>query len=90
MPIYEYHCRQCASEFELIVLPASPAPACPSCQSPDVDRLLSGFAVSSSGIRESNIQAARRKYANSSQVRDKKVADVEYFKKERDAHGPPE
>jgi putative FmdB family regulatory protein len=88
MPIYEYQCRQCASEFELIILPASPAPACPSCQSPDVEQLLSGFAVSSSGIRESNIQAARRKHASSSQVRDKKVADVEYIKKERDEHGP--
>ena len=88
MPIYEYQCRQCASEFELIVLPASPAPACPACQSQDLEQLLSGFAVSSSDIRQSNINAARRKHASSGNLRDQKVAEAEYIKKERDEHGP--
>jgi putative FmdB family regulatory protein len=87
MPIYEYQCRNCAHEFELLILKGSPAPACPSCQSEDIEQLLSGFAVSSEGISQSRLQAARRKHANSSQVRDKKVAEAEYVKKEREEHG---
>ena len=87
MPIYEYHCRQCANEFELLVLKGSPAPACPSCQSEDIEQLLSGFAVSSEGISKGRLQAARRKLANSKETKDQKVAQAEYFKKEQQEHG---
>ena len=87
MPIYEYQCRQCAKEFEMLVLRDSPVPACPSCQSQDIEQLLSGFAVSSDGISNARLNAARRKLAGSSQVKDQKVAEVEYFKKEREEHG---
>jgi putative FmdB family regulatory protein len=87
MPIYEYHCRQCANEFELLILKGSPSPACPACRSQDIEQLLSGFAVSSDGISKARLATARRKLANSSQVKDQKVAEVEYFKKEREEHG---
>lgn len=87
MPIYEYLCRQCAHEFELLVLKGSEAPACPSCRSGDLEQLLSGFAVSSEGISQSRLKAARRKLAASSQVKDQKVAEAEYFKKEKEEHG---
>jgi putative FmdB family regulatory protein len=86
MPIYEYQCRQCANEFELLILKGSPAPACPTCQSEDIEQLLSGFAVSSEGISKGRLQAARRKLAGSSQVRDQKVAEKEYFEKEHKEH----
>jgi putative FmdB family regulatory protein len=87
MPIYEYHCRQCANEFELLVLRGSPEAACPACQSQDIEQLLSGFAVSSEGISQARLKAARRKLANSSRVKDQKVAEAEYMKKEREEHG---
>jgi putative FmdB family regulatory protein len=87
MPIYEYQCRQCANEFELLVLKGSPVPACPACQSQDIEQLLSGFAVSSEGISKARLSAARRKLASSGQVKDQKVAEAEYFKKEREEHG---
>ena len=87
MPIYEYRCRGCANEFELLVLKGSPVPVCPSCRSEDIEQLLSGFAVSSKGISKGRLQAARRKLAGSSQVKDQKVAEAEYFKKEREEHG---
>ena len=87
MPIYEYHCRQCANEFELLVLRTSPVPACPSCQSQDIEQLLSGFAVSSDDISKARVKKARRQLANSSQVRDQKVAEKEYFQKEHQEHG---
>jgi len=86
MPIYEYQCHQCANEFELLLLPASPVPACPACQSQDIEQLLSGFAVSSSGISKARLQTARRKMATSKQTRDEKVAQTEYYKKEHEEH----
>ncbi len=49
--------------------------------------MLSGFAVSSEGISQSRLKAARRKLAASSQVKDQKVAEAEYFKKEKEEHG---
>lgn len=87
MPIYEYQCRQCANEFELLVLKNSPVPACPSCQSQDIEQLISGFAFSSDGISKERLKSARRRLANSKDTRDQKVAQVEYFKKEREEHG---
>jgi putative FmdB family regulatory protein len=87
MPIYEYRCRHCGGEFELLVLRTSPVPACPSCESRDIEQLLSGFAVSSDGIRQAHIDKARRAHKASGQRRDEQVAAVEYEKKEREEHG---
>lgn len=87
MPIYDYRCRQCAHEFEFLVLRTSPVPACPSCESQNLEQLLSGFAVSSEGTRQTSIDKFRRSYKASSQRRDEQVAAVEYEKKEREEHG---
>ena len=85
MPIYDYACRRCGEKFELLVLAAT-VEECPSCQSQDLERLLSsGFAVSSESTRQSHLQAARRKHATSSDYRDKKVAEAEEIKE----HSPP-
>lgn len=86
MPIYEYQCRKCANEFELLVLKGSATPACPSCQSEDLEQLLSGFAVTSEGISKQRLKTARRQLAGSSQVKDQKVAQTEYFQKEQKEH----
>ena len=83
MPIYEYQCRCCAKEFEMLVLPSTVV-ACPSCQSQELNPLLSGFAVSSDGIRQANAQAARQAAANSSAYRDRKAAEAAYVKKHAD------
>ena len=49
MPIYEYECRGCRSRFEKIVQgPTVTTPSCPSCNSIELDRLLSTFAVGTS------------------------------------------
>ena len=45
MPLYEYICKECSHHFELIVQGSS-VPACPTCQSPDLEKQLSAFAVS--------------------------------------------
>lgn len=78
MPLYEYLCRGCGNEFELLVRAADPAPTCPSCNASDLERLLSGFAVSSAGIRDANVRAAKKKAAADPARRDKRIADQEY------------
>jgi putative FmdB family regulatory protein len=61
MPIYEYHCNACGNEFETLVLPHKPAePACPKCQSTNLEKLLSGFAPSTAGIRQANALKSRK------------------------------
>lgn len=46
MPLYEYACRSCEQEFELLVRGSEP-PACPACRSQELDRRLSVFAAHS-------------------------------------------
>ena len=48
MPLYEYGCRACEHEFEVLVR-ASEAPECPQCHSTDLERRLSVFAARSQG-----------------------------------------
>ncbi len=76
MPIYDYRCRDCGHQFELLVLGSTVA-ACPSCQSRELEQLIAGFAVSSESSRQSNLQAARRKFATSANYRDQKIAEAE-------------
>ena len=42
MPIYEYHCPTCGSNFEKFVS-SQVAVACPACASPEVKRTMSVF-----------------------------------------------
>ncbi|MCC2670756.1 MAG: uncharacterized protein K0Q72_3227 [Armatimonadetes bacterium] len=46
MPIFEYVCKSCEHRFEALVR-SGKLPACPSCQSDELSRQLSVFAMSS-------------------------------------------
>lgn len=48
MPLFEYHCKKCAAQFELLVM-GSTTPTCPSCHSTKLEKMLSTFAVSTNG-----------------------------------------
>jgi putative FmdB family regulatory protein len=74
MPLYEYQCRSCAHEFELLVRSAT-EPACPACGSADLERCLSMFGVTTPSSRQASLSRARQdmKKAN----RDKAVAERE-------------
>ncbi len=48
MPLFEYRCRDCGKRFEEFVLGDAKA-KCPSCEGRKLEKLLSVFAVSSSG-----------------------------------------
>jgi putative FmdB family regulatory protein len=54
MPIYEYRCKECGVRYERIVFSMSaPAPACPNCQSEEVEKLISvpgGMSGGDSGV----------------------------------------
>jgi putative FmdB family regulatory protein len=87
MPIFDYRCRGCGHQFELLVLKGTVA-ACPSCNGQDLEQLLSGFAVSTEAIRTANIQAAKRQYANSKDYKDRKVAEAEEIKEHAQEYMP--
>ena len=76
MPIYDYQCRACGNEFELLVLKGGVA-ECPACQSQDLEQLLSGFAVSTEAMTRARVKAARHQYNTSSNYKDKKIAEAE-------------
>ena len=76
MPIYEYECRACRNQFELLVLPGT-APACPTCRGVDLEKLLSISSVSSDGTRQRNLGLARQ--AAKKIQRDKAHAEHEAY-----------
>ena len=51
MPLYEYSCRDCESQFELLVR-GSEQPHCPECESERLERLLSAPAAHTTSSRE--------------------------------------
>lgn len=51
MPIYEYTCNDCGSEFELLIR-GEEKPACPSCGQARLTRALSVPAAHTSGSKE--------------------------------------
>jgi putative FmdB family regulatory protein len=80
MPIYEYECRDCSHRFEVIVR-VNTSTVCPSCQSANLDRLISSFAVDAPGTRSKSLSAIQKTNAKISN--DKAWADFEYDKKHR-------
>ena len=74
MPLFEYVCSECKHEFEALVRPPE-MPTCAHCQSTDLERLLSLFAVSSDSTRQASLSKARK--ANKKVLRDNAIADQE-------------
>ena len=57
MPIYEYACQTCGHEFEALVR-SDTVPACPGCQSPELDKRLSVFATAASAPERASAMAS--------------------------------
>ena len=62
MPIFDFRCKGCGHDFEALVRHHD-APACPSCRSHDLERLLSSFAVSSAEKTQAAAATSRKKAA---------------------------
>ena len=80
MPIFEYTCRVCQRQFELIIRGGDVA-QCPGCGGNDLERLVSLFAVDSPASRSLALNAARRR--NAKTTLEKAHADSEYERKHR-------
>jgi len=61
MPMFEYACKNCAKEFEVLVRPNGDAPACPACQSTELDKLISIPAVKSETTHALALGAAKKR-----------------------------
>jgi putative FmdB family regulatory protein len=83
MPIHDFRCRSCGHEFEGLSRPQDPPVQCPSCKSADLEKLLSGFAVSSAESRAASALGSRKRQVRAN--KDKVVADEEY-RKEHEGH----
>ena len=58
MPIYEYRCSKCETEFECLVLGSGDDIACPDCQNDGVERLMSACSYKSSGSYSSSASSS--------------------------------
>lgn len=61
MPIFDFHCRACGADSELLVRSAQP-PLCPHCGSDALDKQVAAPAApgrSAGLVREARAQAAR-------------------------------
>lgn len=61
MPIFDYQCNGCGNIFEMLILKNSPTPACPTCQSEDLTKLLSAPIVSSHDSRRKSFYDHERR-----------------------------
>jgi putative FmdB family regulatory protein len=84
MPIYEYSCQACGDRFDVLVRDASARVTCPSCESQDLERLLSIPGVRSATTRELAMKAAKRR--DRVQARDR-MHDRLQYEKSHDRHG---
>lgn len=83
MPIYEYVCRECSEQFELLVLRQT-TPACPSCESADLKRILSAPKVKSSSTQDLAMRAARKRDKAQAWER---VNEQRKYEESHDRHG---
>jgi putative FmdB family regulatory protein len=84
VPIYDFQCKGCGHGFEALVRP-SDTPACPSCHSADLERLLSTFAVSSAEKTRAAATISRKKAAASA-ARDNVALERESEMHRREDH----
>ena len=75
MPIYEYSCKSCGTQFEALVR-GGDAPRCASCGSADLERVFSLPAVSSDDTRARALGAAKRR--DTAQAKDKAHEQLKY------------
>ena len=59
MPLFEYRCNACRHEFEALVRAQDPAPACPSCKSGDLEKLLTAASMSTDQLTRERVKPER-------------------------------
>ena len=82
MPLYDYSCRGCGHTFEALVRGDTTSLRCGKCQSADIERQVSLFAVNTPGTRQASLNKARK--VNYGIEKDKAIAHEEYVNKQHD------
>lgn len=82
MPIFEYTCRACGHQFELLVLPGV-TPACPACAGQDLERLVSLPAVQT---EEQHQRAIKQSHALRMKTRKDEIVAQREYEQKHDAH----
>lgn len=83
MPIYEYSCNACNTAFELLIR-GKETPACPECESEDLERKISLSRVKSDATRGLAMRAAKKRDAG--QAKDNMHERMRY-EESHDRHG---
>ena len=80
MPIFEYACKGCGSEFEALVRTQDAPPVCPSCQSADLEKLISRPAIKSETTHGLAMKAAQKrdKIAGSEKAREQREYELHH------------
>jgi putative FmdB family regulatory protein len=81
MPIYEYTCKACDTQFETLVRKGD-TPTCSACGSADIERLISTPAVNSEGTRARALGAAKQR--DSALAKDRAHEQVKYERSHND------
>ncbi|MBF0531110.1 MAG: zinc ribbon domain-containing protein [Deltaproteobacteria bacterium] len=58
MPLYEYHCLDCGFDFEILIVGADVTLECRSCQSRNLQKLISAHS-SASGANQGHLPGPR-------------------------------
>lgn len=61
MPMFEYSCKSCGKAFEALMRTNSAAPACPACQSTELEKLISLPAIKSDSTHGLAMKAAKKR-----------------------------
>ena len=78
--MFEYACKGCGKQFEMLVRPNDPAPACPSCSSADLEKLISTPAIKSESTHALALKAAKKrdKIAGSEKAREQREYELHH------------
>lgn len=83
MPIFEYVCTSCSHSFELLVLKGT-EPACPECESQELEKQFSLPRIKGDGSRDRAMRAAKKRDAQ--QGKDRMHEQLKY-EESHDRHG---
>ena len=80
MPIFEYVCKGCGKDFELIVRSTSAPPSCPACSSTELEKQISAPAIKSESTHGLAMKAARKrdKIAGSEKAREQREYELHH------------
>ena len=80
MPIFEYSCKGCGTQFEALVRPNGPAPICPSCNGAELEKLISSPAIKSDTTHALAMKAAKKrdKIAGAEKAREQREYELHH------------